>query len=81
MGLRPRHSPPFQGLLRVNTESVTPGQGISEEEATWLSQCTLELAAIRPEQVLKRLYRALNNKPDDGDGGTSGSMVIFQPGM
>ena len=77
VGLRPRHSPPFQGLLRVNTESVTPGQGISEEEATWLSQCTLELAAIRPEQVLKRLYRALNNKPDDGDGGTSGSMVIY----
>jgi hypothetical protein len=78
VGLRPRHSPPFQGLLRrVGTVPVTPGQGISQEEAAWLSQCTLELAAIRPEQVLKRLYRALNNKPDDGDGGTAGSAIIY----
>jgi hypothetical protein len=78
VGLRPRHSPPFQGLLlRADSAPVPPGQGISEEEATWLSQGKLEIAAIRPEQVLKRLYRALNNKPDDGDGGTSSSIVIY----
>ena len=35
------------------------------EEAAWLSQHALELAAIRPEQVLKRLFRALNRKVDE----------------
>ena len=32
------------------------------EEAEWLSKYTLELAAIKPEQVLKRLFRAINRK-------------------
>ena len=36
--------------------------GVSVEEAAWLSRYTLELAVIRPEQVLKRLYRAIHKQ-------------------
>ncbi len=60
VGLRPRHAAPFRGLLLPLGAPVQPGDGISAEESEWLSQHTLELAAIRPEQVLKRLFRAIN---------------------
>ena len=54
---------------------VPIGDGISESESAWLTQYALELAAIRPEQVLKRLFKAMNREEDsdrgggDGDGG------------
>ena len=48
---------------------------ITAKEAAWLSQYALELAAIRPEQILKRLFKALNRasepKRDDDDDGVS----------
>jgi hypothetical protein len=76
VGLRPRHARPFDGLLLASEgDAFTPGDGLSAEEAAWLSRFSLELAAIRPEQVLKRLFRAINGTPDrDVEGeGTSGS--------
>jgi uncharacterized membrane protein YgcG len=81
VGLRPAHAGAFTGLLLpAHGAPLQGGQGITDEEAAWLSQYALELAAIRPEQVLKRLYRAVNNKPDDkrrrdddGGGGGDGS--------
>jgi hypothetical protein len=80
VGLRPEHARPFRGvLLPADGGPVAPGDGISRPEAAWLSRHTLELAAIRPEQVLKRLFRALNRVPErerDGDGG-SGSSVHY----
>jgi hypothetical protein len=60
VGLRPVHARPFGGLLLKSSQSVKVGQGISREEAQWLSRSKLELAVIRPEQVLKRLFRAMN---------------------
>ena len=74
VGLRPGHARPFTGLLLPNPHGhILPGAGVTVQEAVWLSQYTLELAAIRPEQVLKRLYRAVNKKSDasttGGDGG------------
>lgn len=63
VGLRPVHAKPFEGLLlAMQRGPVQPGEGISPGEAEWLSKYTLELAAIRPEQVLKRLFRAINRK-------------------
>ena len=64
VGLRPRQAQAFRGL--------------SASDAAWLSAQSLELAVIRPEQVLKRLYKALNRKDDDdvsssGDGSSSSS--------
>jgi hypothetical protein len=61
VGLRPFHAAPFAGLfIAPEVTSVAPGTGVSAEEAAWLASDNLELAVIRPEQVLKRLYRAVN---------------------
>jgi hypothetical protein len=67
VGLRPLHAPPLHGLILMAAESVAPGDAVTQEEAEWLSKYSLELAAIRPEQVLKRLYRAINRRADDPD--------------
>jgi hypothetical protein len=71
VGLRPSHAGPFKGLyLPSPSGPVFAGDGITAQEAAWLSNYALELAAIRPEQVLKRLFKALNRTRDqkrDGD--------------
>jgi len=74
VGLRPVHAGPFKGmLLPALSRLVEPGFGISEKEAAWLSEQQLQLAAIRPEQTLKRLYKAINKRAamDVGDDGGS----------
>jgi hypothetical protein len=71
VGLRPRHAGPFGGLLLPRLEGLTSrsGTGISADEQLWLNSYILELAAIRPEQILKRLFRAINRKEDPTGGG------------
>jgi hypothetical protein len=69
VGLRPGHAGPFRGLwLPAQAPHVPLDGGIKPSEAEWLGTYTLELAAIRPDQVLKRLFRAMNRKPEDDDG-------------
>ena len=51
------------------------GRGVSASDAAWLSAQVLELAVIRPEQVLKRLYKAMTREDSSGDGGGSGGEV------
>jgi DNA-directed RNA polymerase subunit RPC12/RpoP len=63
VGLRPVHAGPFKALLLPSEGVVREGNGISVQEARWLSEHKLELAAIRPEQVLKRLFRAISRQP------------------
>ena len=50
-------------------------------ELRWLNAHVLELAAIRPEQVLKRLFRAINRKEDSrsdtGDSGGGDASVFY----
>ena len=66
LGLRPSHAGPFRGLLQVAAAaSVVAGPGISEAEAKWLSTRVLELAAVRPEQALKRLFHGMRSHADD----------------
>ena len=60
LGLRPKQAERFSGLFQRSDREVSAGDGISAEEAKWLSARTLELAAIRPEQLLKRLFAAVN---------------------
>ena len=60
LGLRPKQAERFRGFYQKPTRPVQPGGGISEEEAKWLSGRVLELAVVRPEQLLKRLFAALN---------------------
>lgn len=75
VGLRPEHAPYFEYAVMDVEERVEPHPALSAAEVAWLSAHYLELAAIRPEQLIKRLYRAMTHQPivDDRDGGTSGS--------
>ena len=81
IGLRPSQTKRFKGLLLKSTAGQVPAvHGISPEEADWLANHALELAAIRPEQVLKRLFRAVNRQPGDLDSDatdTEGSYDSF----
>lgn len=74
LGLRPRHAKPFKGLyLRGVGAKPTDEPGVTPQEADWLYKHTLELAACRPEQVLKRLFAGLmahaNDDPRAADSG------------
>ena len=72
VGLRPGQAGPFRGLwLPAAVSQVPLDGGIKPAEAEWLGKYALELAAIRPDQVLKRLFRAMNRQPDDDDSGGS----------
>ena len=62
VGLRPSQADAFRGLFLAAGPAVVGGGGISALEARWLSQNALELAVLRPEQILKRLYAAMNRK-------------------
>jgi hypothetical protein len=75
VGLRPGHAGPFRGLwLPAQVPHVPLDGGIKSSEAEWLGKYALELAAIRPDQVLKRLFRAMNRQLEDDDGdGVSGT--------
>jgi hypothetical protein len=54
--------------------------GITLQEAQWLSQYALELAAIRPEQVLKRLFRALSQRFDPHELEAAAAVAIADGG-
>lgn len=70
VGLRPNHADRFRGLWqRASGAVVVPGDGVKESEAAWLTAYTVELAVIRPDQVLKRLFRAMNRRPAEDDDG------------
>jgi hypothetical protein len=78
VGLRPSHAPRFQGLLlESKTPKMQAEESITEFEAAWLAKYELEMAAIRPEQVLKRLYRAINLPINPAD--YPGAAVIYLP--
>ena len=71
LGLRPNHAGPFHGLLLpAKGQAVQPGPGINQNEADWLRRHQLEIAAVRPEQVIKRLFAGLTaHAGDDTSGG------------
>jgi hypothetical protein len=60
LGLRPRHAGPFRGLLLEGSGvRLDEEDGIAADESEWLARYRLELAAVRPEQVIKRLFAGL----------------------
>jgi hypothetical protein len=66
LGLRPRHAGPFRGLLLHGPGVLLDDDpGITPTEAAWLIKNKLELAAVRPEQVLKRLFAGLMAHAND----------------
>jgi hypothetical protein len=77
LGLRPRHAKPMTGLFLPGPEvKLDDEDGIAEVEAEWLRKHKLELAAVRPEQVLRRLFAGLTaHANDDPRTGTSAGAV------
>ena len=74
VGLRPVHSKSLQGQEdRRPRRGVLASEGISGEEAAWLAHSSLSLAVVVPEQVIKRLFRAISVVEEQQDSGTSGS--------
>jgi uncharacterized membrane protein YgcG len=74
VGLRPSHGRALsRSLFPAPGTPVALGQGITGDEALWLSHFTLEVAAIRPEQVLKRLFRAMRRTPEPDSRGADGA--------
>jgi len=55
VGLAPEHARPFRGCWQV------AGEWTAASGAGWLAHYSLELAVVRPEQIIKRLFRALSN--------------------
>jgi hypothetical protein len=85
VGLRPEHGPFFEYAVMDTEDRVDPHPALTAAEVAWLSAHTLELAAIRPEQLIKRLYRAMTHQPvfeerpggDGGDGASTGDITLF----
>lgn len=74
LGLRPNHAGPLRGLYQRRTDAaIQAGGDITAAEARWFDRYRLELAAFRPEDILKRLHRGLQAHADDdvSSGGTS----------
>jgi hypothetical protein len=85
VGLRPAHAEAFSGLWEKNHGSKPDWPrpaGVTESEYSWLRDYRLSLAAVRPEQVVKRLFRAISERKSDslattGGGVTHSDIVIF----
>lgn len=78
VGLRPAHAEAFKGLWEKNHGSKPSWPrpaGVSEEEYSWLRDYRLSLAAVRPEQVVKRLFRAISERKSDSLATTSGGVT------
>lgn len=84
VGLRPAHARFFPGLEQPPRQPgpVTPGGGILPAEAEWLALNRLDLTVIRPEQLVKRLYRAIveTESRDSGSGSSGGDEVLIYGG-
>ena len=83
VALRPAQTPALKRFWeRVPEEAMHPG--ISATEAQWLRKWSVSLAALRPEQLIKRLYRAMQAKEalsagnaEGGEGDGGGSDLAF----
>jgi hypothetical protein len=60
VGLLVKHAAKMRGLWTASARSSGPAfPDLTAAENAWLASYRLELAAIRPEQVIKRLFRAM----------------------
>jgi hypothetical protein len=73
VGLGVRHMKAFKGAWQV-AEFGVAAMSAPElvREAPALARYTLEVAAIRPEQTIKRLFRAMSGQPEEDDSGSAG---------
>jgi hypothetical protein len=77
VGLRPAQVGPLKRCWEKTDAPVTAGNGITPSEADWLSRYSLALAVIRPEQIIKRLFRAITGEPQKELTATSDGGLFF----
>ena len=74
VGILVKHAAKLRGLWSVSRQRAPRAfADLTAEENAWLEAYSLELAAIRPEQVIKRLFRAMTQPGTEvttDDGGT-----------
>ena len=78
VGLRPAHAAPFHGCWLPESVPLADNDALNAAERRFLSRYSVELAVIRPEQTIKRLFRAISGKQEalvGGDGGGDGVYV------
>lgn len=64
VGMRPAHAKAFWGVWSPSF-SDNDAPGLTKAEKAWLDKYSLELFAVRPEQVIKRLFQAISAGEDD----------------
>lgn len=77
VGLSPAHAKKLKGLWLESTgDDQHPA--LSAGDRTWLSKWNVELAAVRPEQVIKRLFKAVAAYQEGGPvaGGDGGEVWV-----
>jgi hypothetical protein len=73
VGLSPHHARRFKGCWRPQGGATVPNPHLSRADNAWLERYWLELAVIRPEQVIKRLFRAISGTPESFDAPDGGA--------
>ncbi|MBA3396007.1 MAG: hypothetical protein H0T89_25470 [Deltaproteobacteria bacterium] len=61
VGMRPAHARKFKGVWTAASGTVDK-RYVTDDERMWLEKYRCELAAIRPEQVIKRLFTAITTE-------------------
>lgn len=65
VGIRPAHAKKHRGAwIRARSPQLAKTKHLTKSERAWLGEYALELAAIRPEQVIKRLFAAVASDAD-----------------
>jgi hypothetical protein len=77
VGLRPIHAQYFKFAVVHETRTVAPHPARSPAEDAWLAAHRLELAAIRPEQLVKRLFRAMTHQPEQEEKDDEPEPTLF----
>lgn len=79
VALRPAQAEKMPTLVVTEARHVPPHPSLTETERQWLSTHSMSLAALAPEQLVKRLYRAINRMPElaEGAGDAGGDAIIL----
>lgn len=65
VGIRPAHAKKHRGAwIRARHPHLAKSKHLTKPEQAWLASYALELASIRPEQVIKRLFAAVASDAD-----------------
>lgn len=71
VALRPAQASRVVGLHWQAPRRVDPHPALTESEVAWLSKRWMSLAVITPEQLVKRLFRAMQHLPEQADKASS----------